>query len=203
MNDEEMKKAQEALALARRIRNDLEIEKGKLESRKRPLNQRLEFLNTSFVPLSDHKQFLKEYIDAQARSYLPSFREMMKGSMQMGTMNSNRGFGHKDCDKPMRYHEMERELSGGGFLTWPLSMVRVDKNNPMDTPFLFFFGEFVKRAIDLHFDELSLEREYKAKPEEVGPPIAERRLEMEAITHELLIIEEEISSINSKLSSLR
>ena len=203
MNSQDLESAKAAIAQVRRLTDALEGARAKLNARRKQLEERMEFLKNSFVPFSDHKQFLKDYIDAQARTYLPSFREMMKASMQLNQVNSGRVFGNPDQGKPMRYHEMQRELYGSGFLSWPLSLVRVDKNNPMDTPFLFFFGEFVKRAIDLHFDELGLEQDYDVKPKEVGPPIADRKVEMEEITAEISAIDAEISSINSQLSSLR
>lgn len=187
------------------IRDELQTERAALEARRESLQS---------MPLcrDDIKQFVCDYIDARAAEYPKlagwgSLFEKVAYPLRYGWASSDSVSSETGKRAPLCLRDVDEALGSfeGDQRTFENGLqffgAASTVNTRTDYAAYFFFGDLIKARIVEHFDALC-PNYHPADASRIGPPIAERRAELERLAKAISGIDDELTRITAELAEL-
>ena len=184
-----------------KLKNDLQSVMAEIEK----VQEKLAWLQNSYLPLSDLKEAIIQFLAAKGQDYRDEF---IRPAISALACNRSWGATSKSQEEfglPLEYKAIEDAIGGitPGFSA--CQIINPNKSYPFDDRaffcLLFDSIEPVLRNIieNMESSEFCYDR---IRKEEIGPSLEERREMIKVVAQEILTLEQKKASVISKLESL-
>lgn len=178
-----------------------------LQSEKKTLEERKEFLLYQPIPSSDLKNIIFSYIDQCKNKFIAEGD--WKAELSRFLYPSRANDYHPKKNLPLNYAEARQILDHANepetqYLlgAYPrLFVPNVDTFHATNFSAYFFFGDLIKEQIEKYFDTLNITHQSK-DTKNIGSSIEEREIELKQIEERVIEINTELEALSTQVNSI-